>query len=65
MRLEEPAPELQPHLAKPPSLDALEAFLAKVFLRRYVSYCARRRRYSRMEGAARQHQQINETLLEG
>jgi hypothetical protein len=40
MRLEEPAPELQPHLAKPPSLDALEAFLAKVFLRRYVSYCA-------------------------
>jgi len=31
----------------------LERFLLFVFLRRYVTYCARRRRYAAMEGAAR------------
>jgi len=52
MRMEELPPEMQPHLAMPPGTDELEAFLAKLFLRRYVTYCARRRRYSQMQAAA-------------
>jgi len=40
-----PPPEVQPHLARPPAVDGLEAFLATLFLRRYVAYCAKRRRY--------------------
>ena len=39
-------PELQP------AIDAAEAFLLAVFLRRYVTYCARRRRFAAMDGAA-------------
>ena len=31
-------------------LDDGERFLALVFLRRYVAYCARRRRFARMNG---------------
>jgi hypothetical protein len=46
-------PELQPHLATPPGIDAVEATLVRVFLRRYVTYCARRRRFAAMNGAAR------------
>ena len=34
-----------------PSLDACERFLALVFLRRYVTYCARRRWFAQMHGA--------------
>jgi hypothetical protein len=29
-----------------------------LFLRRYVTYCARRRRYAQMQGAARLHRKI-------
>lgn len=58
MRMEEPAPELQPHLARPPAIDELEACLATLFLRRYVTYCARRGRYSQMQGASRLHGEI-------
>jgi hypothetical protein len=36
-----------------PVIDASEAFLLAVFLRRYVTYCARRGRYAAMDGAAR------------
>ena len=36
-----------------PVIDAAEAFLLAVFLRRYVTYCARRGRYAAMNGAAR------------
>lgn len=39
-------------LATPPG-DDLERFLVLVFLRRYVTYCARRRRFAAMNGAAR------------
>lgn len=46
-RMEERPPELAP------SLDDVEIFLAAVFLRRYVTYCARARRYAEMNGAAR------------
>jgi hypothetical protein len=40
-------PELQP------TIDAVEAFLLAVFLRRYVTYCARRGRFAAMNGAVR------------
>ena len=46
-RQSERPPELQP------AIDATEAFLLAVFLRRYITYCARRRRYAAMNGAAR------------
>jgi hypothetical protein len=36
-----------------PALDSLEAMLAATFLRRYVTWCARRGRFAAMEGAAR------------
>jgi hypothetical protein len=41
-----------------PAIDASEAFLVAVFLRRYVTYCARRGRYAAMNGAARLHAEI-------
>ena len=46
-RYSERPPELQP------AIDATEAFLLTVFLRRYVTYCARHRRFAAMNGAAR------------
>ncbi len=46
-RYSERPPEL------PPAIDAAEVFLLAVFLRRYVTYCARRGRYAAMNGAAR------------
>lgn len=58
MRITEPPPEVQPHLAQPPAIDAAECFLAATFLRRYVTYCARRRRFAQMQGAARLHGEI-------
>jgi len=45
-RITEPPLELQP------SLDATEVSLVRLFLRRYVTYCARRGRYAQMNGAA-------------
>ena len=48
----EPAPRLSPHREQPPAIDALERFLVALFLRRYVTYCARRRRFAQMQGAA-------------
>ena len=57
-RLEEPAPKLNPHLEQPPAIDRIERFLLAVFLRRYITYCARRRRFAQMEGAARLHREI-------
>ena len=46
-RFRERPPEIEP------AIDALEAFLVRLFLRRYVTYCARRRRFATMNGAAR------------
>ena len=48
-------PELQP------AIDAVEAFLLAVFLRRYVTYCARRRRYAAMNGAAQLYAGVGES----
>ena len=33
---------LEPHLAMPPAIDSTERFLLRLFLRRYVTWCARR-----------------------
>ena len=44
---------MQPHLAAAPRIDATERFLLRLFLRRYVTWCARQRRFAAMEGAAR------------
>ncbi|HJU21836.1 MAG TPA: hypothetical protein VJ891_04945 [Casimicrobiaceae bacterium] len=48
----EAQPQINPHLDQPPAIDALERFLVALFLRRYVTYCARKRCFSHMEGAA-------------
>jgi hypothetical protein len=49
--------ELRRYSERPPALqptiDAAEAFLLAVFLRRYVTYCARRSKFASMNGAAR------------
>jgi hypothetical protein len=42
-----------------PAIDAVEAFLVRLFLRRYVTYCARRRRFAAMNGAARLFAEIS------
>ena len=52
-RYSERPPGLRPHLLTPPAIDAIEAYLVRLFLRRYVTYCARHSRFAAMEGAAR------------
>jgi hypothetical protein len=52
-RLADTPLELQPHLAIPPAIDATEHFLLRLFLRRYITWCARRGRFKQMQGAAR------------
>ena len=42
-----------------PAIDAAEAFLLALFLRRYVTYCARRGRYAAMNGAARLYADVS------
>ena len=46
-------PVKEPPDEDPATLDGLERFLLLVFLRRYITYCARRQRYAAMNGAAR------------
>jgi len=36
-RLAEPAPQINPHLDRPPAIDAGECFLTALFLRRYIT----------------------------
>jgi hypothetical protein len=54
----EPPPDFQPHLATPSAIDAAEVFLVQLFLRRYVTWCARNRRFAAMNGAARLHVEL-------
>lgn len=53
----EPAPALPraptDNLERAPELNAGERLLVLLFLRRYVTFCARRRRFPQMNGAAR------------
>jgi len=58
MRLQEPQPQINPHLEQPPAIDAAERFLVSVFLGRYVTYCARRRRLAQMQGAVGLYSEI-------
>lgn len=44
--------QMHPHRADPPAIDQLECFLACMFLRRYATYCVRRKRYAQAQGAA-------------
>jgi hypothetical protein len=44
--------QLDPQRAEPPAIDARERFLARLFLRRYVTYCTRRAQHARAAGAA-------------
>jgi len=59
MRMFERPPQINPHLEQPPAIDPAERFLTALFLRRYVAYCARRRRYAQMQGAARLLKEIS------
>jgi hypothetical protein len=56
-RLEEPRPDMQP------AVNAAERFLLAVFLRRYVTWCARRRRFAAMNGAARLFADLGATTM--
>jgi hypothetical protein len=49
--------EPQPDMA--PIVDAIEAFLAQIFLRRYTTCCARRRLFAPMNGAANLYQRMS------
>lgn len=48
----DPGLRMQPQRAVPPGIEPAEASLLRIFLRRYVTYCARRGRYAAMNGAA-------------
>ena len=48
-----PTPDPPPVEQPPPIEDQLEQFLVLLFLRRYVTWCARRRRFAQMNGAAK------------
>ena len=54
--------EFQPHLGELPAIDATEIGLLQLFLRRYVTYCARRGRYAAMNGAVRLFAELGGTL---
>ncbi len=49
---------LHPHREMPPAIDKLERFLALVFLRRYITYYTRHRRFVQAQGAANLHHEI-------
>ena len=53
-----PINESPPVEVLPPIEDQLERFLVLLFLRRYVTYCARGRQFAAMEGAARLRRQV-------
>ena len=52
-------PTPDPPVEEPPPVeDQLERFLVLLFLRRYVTYCARRRRFAAMNGALQLFRQL-------
>ena len=55
-----------PRLRLPPAvLDAEERFLVLLWLRRYVTWCARKGQFDRMTRAARLHQRVLVTKTTG
>ena len=65
MRMFDTPPQLNPHLERPPAIDSVECFLTTLFLRRYVTYCARRQRYAQMQGSARLLSEVDQALTRG
>ena len=57
--LRDDRPQIHPQRASPPAINAMERFLACVFLRRYATYCVRRRRYAQAQGAAALHWELS------
>jgi hypothetical protein len=59
-RSSDPALELalDPYLPGSPAIDAAEAALVRLFLRRYVTWCARQRKFAQMNGAVRLHARL-------
>ena len=61
--------ELKRHGERPPELqpaiDAAEAFLVLTFLRRYVTYCARRRRFAANERGGAAARSVGASYLTG
>jgi hypothetical protein len=53
---------LGPQPVLSPDIDDRELVLVGVFLRRYVTYCARARRYAQMSGAARLLRSLRRSL---
>jgi hypothetical protein len=53
-----PTPDPAPTEEPPPIEDQLERFLVLLFLRRYVTWCARTRRFAEMNRAALLHRTI-------
>jgi hypothetical protein len=48
-----PAPlQMDPHRAVPPGIDALERSLLRTFLRRYATWCLRKRSFAAAQGAS-------------
>ena len=46
-------PVKEPPPLDPPALHEIERFFVLVFLRRYITYCTRRRKFAEMNGAAK------------
>jgi hypothetical protein len=57
-RLQEQPPQINPHLEQPPAIDVAERLLVALFLRRYVTYCAKRRHFKQMQGAAALYREV-------
>lgn len=53
-----PTPDPPPAEEPPPIEDQLERFLVLLFLRRYITWCARMRRFAAMNGAVTLHREI-------
>ena len=58
-----PTPDPPPVEQPPPIEDQLERFLLLLFLRRYITYCARSRRFAQMNGAAKLFSKLRATRL--
>ena len=55
--------QMQPHQERPSGIDLRERFLVSLFLRRYVTYCARRGHFAQMGGAARLLRAVSRTAI--
>ena len=56
-----PTPDPPPVEQPPPIEDQVERFLVLVFLRRYITWCARCRRFAWMNGAAALYTRMRDT----